>query len=452
MKYGELTYSLWPVTIGCWILVLFWCSILLFAEDFREKKTLPLIIRNTLYLIFAAFLYLAFQCVVALQYRTISNRPLKILAGIFGELPLGTIISICAIITLYEIGLHFYNLKWRRTHITDASIKEAVDSLPSGVVVYYLNGKLKLKNTAMDALSNIITGEPLLNGTRFEEAVFSKMETDSADSILLSATNSDLKTDTSSAAGNRRILALPNGTVQSINKSVISCGNHTYNMLTAADVTEEYVKTKILNEKREAVRELNRHLNEYNREILSVITAREILNAKIRIHDELGTGLLQIKNYLQNGGNAEEREIIKKRIKGNVEYLKEESEIENQDKIELIINTASELGVSISIEGNLPDSLPNRHIIATALHECFTNTLRYAKGNRLNMDITESDDYIHAKLTNNGLPPQKEITEKGGLASLRNLTEQAGGTMRIQSLPVFTLFIDLPKETDYYVI
>lgn len=448
MKYAELTHTFWPIVIGCWILALFWFSLLLFAEDFREKKTLPLILRNALYFIFVTFLYLLFQCVAALQYRTISNRPLKMLAEIFGSLPLGTVIFICSVITLYETGLHFYNLKWRKTHITDASIKEAVDSLPAGVVIYNRNGKLKLKNTAMEALSRSINGAPLLNGIRFEEAVFSKMETDAADSILLSATNSDLKTDTSSAAGNRRILALPNGTVQSINKSVISYGSHTYSMLTASDVTEEYVRTKILNEKREAVRRLNIRLNDYNREILSVITAREILNAKIRIHDELGAGLLQIKNYLQNGGDAEERESIKKRITGNAEYLKEESKIENPDEYELITNTASALGVSIRVEGKLPDSLPNRHIIATALHECFTNTLRYAKGNRLNICVSEAGDCIHAELTNNGLPPQKEITEKGGLSSLRNLTEQAGGTMRIQSFPVFTLFINLPKETD----
>lgn len=469
MKYAELTETCWPFIIGCWILVLFWCSFLLFARDFREKKTLPLILRNTLYIIFGMFLYLFFQCVPALQYKKTDNPLLKMASEIFGELSLGTIIFICVIITLYEIGLHLYNIKWRRTHITDASIKEAVDSLPSGIIIYNRNGKLKLKNTTMENISFSITGDSLLNGLRFEEAVFAGNITNSTDCIPAETKNSSsggilqnesdkrvkpeliLGEGTDSAANSRKILTLPDGTIQSFNKSVISYGSHTYNMLTASDVTEEYVRTKILDKKREAVRSLNSRLNEYNRNILSVITAREILNAKIKIHDELGAGLLQIKNYLQNGGNAEERELIKKRITGNIGYLKEESETENSDEYKLIITTAASLGVTITIDGVLPDTQPYKHILATALHECFTNTLRYAKGNRLTINLNESDGSLHAELTNNGLPPQNEIIEKGGLSSLRNLTEQAGGTMRIQSFPAFTLFIDLPKGETYVI-
>lgn len=481
MKYAELTETCWPFIIGCWILVLFWCSFLLFARDFREKKTLPLILRNTLYIIFGMFLYLFFQCVPALQYKKTDNPLLKMASEIFGELSLGTIIFICVIITLYEIGLHLYNIKWRRTHITDASIKEAVDSLPSGIIIYNRNGKLKLKNTTMENISFSITGDSLLNGLRFEEAVFAGNITNSTDGIPAETktrssdgipaetrtcstggilqNESDKRVEpefilgegTDSAANSRKILTLPDGTIQSFNKSVISYGSHTYNMLTASDVTEEYVRTKILDKKREAVRSLNSRLNEYNRNILSVITAREILNAKIKIHDELGAGLLQIKNYLQNGGNAEERELIKKRITGNIGYLKEESETENSDEYKMIITTAASLGVTITIDGVLPDTQPYKHILATALHECFTNTLRYAKGNRLTINLNESDGSLHAELTNNGLPPQNEIIEKGGLSSLRNLTEQAGGTMRIQSFPAFTLFIDLPKGETYVI-
>lgn len=481
MKYAELTETCWPFIIGCWILVLFWCSFLLFARDFREKKTLPLILRNTLYIIFGMFLYLFFQCVPALQYKKTDNPLLKMASEIFGELSLGTIIFICVIITLYEIGLHLYNIKWRRTHITDASIKEAVDSLPSGIIIYNRNGKLKLKNTTMENISFSITGDSLLNGLRFEEAVFAGNITNSTDGIPAETktrssdgipaetrtcstggilqNESDKRVEpefilgegTDSAANSRKILTLPDGTIQSFNKSVISYRSHTYNMLTASDVTEEYVRTKILDKKREAVRSLNSRLNEYNRNILSVITAREILNAKIKIHDELGAGLLQIKNYLQNGGNAEERELIKKRITGNIGYLKEESETENSDEYKMIITTAASLGVTITIDGVLPDTQPYKHILATALHECFTNTLRYAKGNRLTINLNESDGSLHAELTNNGLPPQNEIIEKGGLSSLRNLTEQAGGTMRIQSFPAFTLFIDLPKGETYVI-
>ena len=42
-----------------------------------------------------------------------------------------------------------------------------------------------------------------------------------------------------------------------------------------------------------------------------------------------------------------------------------------------------------------------------------------------------------------------EITEKGGLRSLRELTEQAGGTMTVETQPAFAIRIRLPKEDAY---
>ena len=48
-------------------------------------------------------------------------------------------------------------------------------------------------------------------------------------------------------------------------------------------------------------------------------------------------------------------------------------------------------------------------------------------------------------LTNNGRPPKGEVEESGGLLTLRHRVEDAGGSMQIQSLPVFRLTMVLPK-------
>ena len=46
-------------------------------------------------------------------------------------------------------------------------------------------------------------------------------------------------------------------------------------------------------------------------------------------------------------------------------------------------------------------------------------------------------------ITNNGKPPERPITEGGGLSDLRQKVEQQGGTMTVESAPVFRLQIDL---------
>ena len=202
------------------------------------------------------------------------------------------------------------------------------------------------------------------------------------------------------------------------------------------------------------------------------IAAKEKLNAKIKIHDELGAGLLSIKRYLTNGASGEERYMILDRISGNIDYLKRESENESGDEYGLMLSTARELGVDVKIQGELPPDNPEKHIIATAIHECFTNTLRHADGdtlyveikdinnNDIQYNIEESTEHniidgsydkkegIYAVFTNNGIQPKKEIVEKGGLLSLRKLVEEAGGTEVISINPVFSLKIFIPKEKD----
>ena len=48
-------------------------------------------------------------------------------------------------------------------------------------------------------------------------------------------------------------------------------------------------------------------------------------------------------------------------------------------------------------------------------------------------------------LATNGTPPAGEIRERGGLRNLRAAVEDAGGDMRVRSLPGFLLTLHLPK-------
>ena len=147
-------------------------------------------------------------------------------------------------------------------------------------------------------------------------------------------------------------------------------------------------------------------------------------------------------------------------------YLKRESESESGDEYELMLSTAKALGLDIRIQGKLPSENPEKHIIATAMHECFTNTLRYAGGDMLYINIKDciSDNIkdnrkgniddnkegLYAIFTNNGVQPKEEIVEKGGLLSLHKLVTEAEGTMNISIDPIFSLKIFIPKEKDIH--
>ncbi len=84
-----------------------------------------------------------------------------------------------------------------------------------------------------------------------------------------------------------------------------------------------------------------------------------------------------------------------------------------------------------------------RAVFAAAVIECAANAVKYAEGDQLQVDIRGKGVFV---LESNGRPPQEKIRERGGLLSLRELMENAGGTMEIQSFPAFRLTLRFPEK------
>ena len=72
--------------------------------------------------------------------------------------------------------------------------------------------------------------------------------------------------------------------------------------------------------------------------------------------------------------------------------------------------------------------------------------MRHAEGDRVTVTITETDTQLTAEFRNNGKAPEQPVTETGGLLYLRKAAESAGGTVTVQSAPVFVLTVTVPKS------
>ena len=173
---------------------------------------------------------------------------------------------------------------------------------------------------------------------------------------------------------------------------------------------------------------------------------RELLAARVRLHDEMGADLLAIRRYIENGGTPRDRENIEARLLRNLTFLTTGQASLARDEYELMLETAEKLGVRVSVIGKLPPQDPQKHVVATAIHECLTNTLRHAHGDELTVSVAEQEENFIISFTNNGDQPSEPIQEKGGLSSLRSLTENTGGSISISSAPTFSIILTLPKE------
>ena len=107
---------------------------------------------------------------------------------------------------------------------------------------------------------------------------------------------------------------------------------------------------------------------------------------------------------------------------------------------------AGAMGISLTLDGSIPMSARVEKIIVLACRECVTNCKKHAKGSAVNVKITNRDNFYTVSITNDGEKPKDEIKEGGGLTSLRQTVENAGGEMHVSHRPHFALIIDLPKE------
>lgn len=412
--------------MGCWVFVLFLAMVFLLimeSQRGRSKSYLEIVLIS----ICTFIAYLLLQLIMGSASKTQANVTAhQEMIYAFEATPVVYIALLSIVLSVATVVLMKRDYTWNRTHITDFSIKEAVDLLPAGVCAYEDSGRVFIKNAVMERLCQAMTGESLLNGVLFEKSI--------------------LAYPVKEVMGDKTIHILPDEEVIIFSKETLVIDGNPLTLLAAFDMTEEYAKTQILLQKRRAVQELNSKLVNYNRDIVSIITSQEILNAKVKIHDELGAGLLAIRHYLLNGGNRDEKDIIIDKLKQNLGFLQREMVKDEKDEYLLMFTTANALDVRIVVDGELPEDEPNKHIVATAIHECFTNTVRHAKGDLLHIRVADGEQGKEVIFTNNGEQPVSDIVERGGLASLRSLVEGIDGSMKIDIEEGFRLRICLPER------
>ncbi|MGN1112688.1 MAG: ATP-binding protein, partial [Acutalibacteraceae bacterium] len=222
--------------------------------------------------------------------------------------------------------------------------------------------------------------------------------------------------------------------------NVLSVGNSEVQELVAFDVTEQYNLKKELEMRNERLSGVNERLRNYSREIERITAEKEILAAKMRVHDDVGRSLLAFRSYLAKPRSERDREGLLLLWRYTISVMKKEAvSVAQSSDWELLLKAAEAVGVKLESDGELPEQGRIRAVLIAALHECLTNTVKHAKGNCLYLNIKSDDTALTAEITNNGEQPKCEIKETGGLRNLRNTAESAGAAMTVESTPRFLL-------------
>ena len=377
-----IAFVLFLGTVACCVLLI------------RQKRYKMLLVA-ILALLLAYFL---FQCFCAYAGNVPDYLAVTAVTAWFAALPSALLLLVCALLALVELLFFKSIIAHDNTRITPASVKEATDTLPMGICAYLPGQQLLLTNQAIAEFCEKATGNVLFDGAELAQTLHTGKLAPGCKKVML---------------GDAPVFVLADNTAWTLAEEIIADAQEDMHLLMVSDITAAYDKTLKLRAVQDKVSALNQQLARVNREIVDLTAAQEVLSAKIKIHDELGSNLLSIRRYLQSGGSKAQRDEIVQKLRQHISFLQRQPQVA-ADEYELIMQTAAQLGVHIVISGTLPQREPCKHILATAMHECLTNMLRHAGGDELRILLREDAAGSMALISNNGRVPDGEIREKGG--------------------------------------
>ena len=347
----------------------------------------------------------------------------------FGGLPVWMIVAeLIAMFTVIGYTVKHLN-DWERKHITPRSLKEATDLMQDGICYYSENGLAYQVNRRMEQLSMALTGSYMNDACEFWDRLYYGRLEDGNLSIR---------------GGDTPMVMLSDGMVYSFVKTKLEIDEGMYQIF-ATEITSLYDITKSYRESNARLTEMNKRLRAMGEGINRMVIDKEVLEAKIRIHDNLGAMLLASRRYLANPAPGDRQEIIAAWTQ-NVDLLRHERAETEADDYELLYETAEDVGMTLELEGELPQEPAVKKLVSTAMHECMTNTIRHANGDRLFISVQEAGEGCIVNIRNNGRAPEKEISESGGLGSLRRLADECGAKMTVEGKPEFLLRLECPSR------
>lgn len=383
--------------------------------------------------IFSIFLTLV--CVFVLLGISDSKfrgEELSIFAKIIGSIPAVFIAIILVFLAVTEIILYIHLRHRRKNMLTANAVKETLDALPDGVCFSEKNGMLLLVNRKMDILCEEMFDKGIMNSRQLLDDIKTKQLKNNAE-LIRTEPNITVKTS--------------DGEVWDFRQREITADGSEVIELIAYNVTEQYNLNLELKENNSRMDAICKRLGEFSENVTQLTHEKEILNAIISVHNNLGKALLMLRSYLVKPYNQRDRNKLLFLWRSNMAVLNTEISPEDPERNwKLLLQSAANMGVEVIQRGKLSDKKEINDILMTALQVCLTNTISHAKGNKLYVRFYKSSVVFRAEFTNNGIPPIYKVKEGGGLQNLRSIVENEEGIMTIESFPKFKLILKFPSK------
>ena len=326
-------------------------------------------------------------------------------------------------------------------------IKKAIDSYPGGICFSALDGRVILVNEKMNKLMLELTGHTILNA----KAAWEKLTNFANNGKAEKLTQSWLPKDTNNENESTHQQLFFRFSDNSVWRFELRFLDSNTVQVEAAEITELYRISEELYENTIRLREMQKRQKALLDSIVEVNLNKEILAAKMHIHDELGHCLLATTKAITEDRLAENADVLRENWNSAIHDFSNISTVWTVPDSSLqseLMQVAELIGCKVTFLGEQPKSRKALQLLYAAVREALTNAVRHADATELTVKIKQDKQRYHIEISDNGGVSVSSITEGNGLSALRQRLEQEGATLKVLCDNSVSLLVDIPFDFD----
>lgn len=326
-------------------------------------------------------------------------------------------------------------------------IKKAIDSYPGGICFSALDGRVILVNEKMNQLVLELTGHTILNAKVTWEELTNFANNGKAEKLTQSWLPKDTDNENASTC-QQLFFRFSDSSVWRFEVRFLDSDTF---QIEAAKITELYRLSEELYENTIRLQEMQKRQKSLLDSIMEVNLNKEILAAKMHIHDELGHCLLATTKAITEDSLTENADTLRKSWNSTIHnfsnistvWMVPDSSLQSE-----LMQVAELIGCKVVFLGEQPKSRKVLQLLYAAVREALTNAVRHADATELTVKIEQNNQSYHIEISSNGSVPVSSITEGNGLSALRQRLEQEDASLKILCDNSVSLIVDIPFDFD----
>lgn len=326
-------------------------------------------------------------------------------------------------------------------------IKKAIDSYPGGICFSALDGRVILVNEKMNQLILELTGHTILNAKVAWEELTNFANNGKAERLDQSWLPKDSNNENDDIH-RQLFFRFSDSLVWRFELRFLDSNTA---QIEAAEITELYRLSEELYENTIQLQEMQKRQKALLDSIVEVNLNKEILAAKMHIHDELGHCLLATTKAIKEDSLAENADMLRKSWNSTIHDFSNISTIWTVPDSSLqseLMQVAELIGCKVVFLGEQPKSRKALQLLYATIREALTNAVRHANATELTVKIAQNEQSYNIEISNNGNVTVSNITEGNGLSALRQRLEQEGASLKVLCDNGVSLIVDIPFDFD----